>query len=578
MRKGRSQIAIQFAPSRFNEVYNRDGTFDVAQIARAELEKICDEVTASIQASQQSRFRWRKAKADQALNDRLHSAMKASDDSPLNVHEIVGEVEGGWKSTHGKVYKNFQRFCASLQAHEKVFAIFPSETMYTSVLSGCLSLVVQASVNHSSIAETLSQSVADISDKVASCAIYLEVTPTDSMKRRLAEIYAQLFRFYRDVLKWYLSSSASKVFGSLNATIKSRFDETVQSIEGQISQMVREGDIAALAIMRVVQLDQSEIKAQYSDIRSLLETVVVQQRRNYQDNDDAHIGVKVLESLGSVYKAMATRRNREASHGKATLVSQGRIEEGDSSGEMMSTSNDEANQLALRLQLYVVGDDGSKSLARGVSRTSEPIIPHKLKSLLNENEHSRTLWISATYSDRLNCTARTTALGFVAAAWKAGAPILSHFCDSPSKRLTTPYVGSLDAEQQAVLGLVYSLTRQLLQFSHSPQTPLDLSEARCERLRCDVDSWQEALELFRELLAATPSIRFCLIYGFNNNEWAKGAPWLRAVLDILFHHQQDQTGRHFHVLLVTSGQSRLLGAAIKASDRHIIQDGDIESV
>lgn len=44
-----------------------------------------------------------------------------------------------------KVYRNFQRLCKNLDAHKKVFGIFPSQNMYTQVFCGSLALIVEVS-------------------------------------------------------------------------------------------------------------------------------------------------------------------------------------------------------------------------------------------------------------------------------------------------------------------------------------------------------------------------------------------------------------------------------------------------
>lgn len=49
-----------------------------------------------------------------------------------------------------KIYRNFQRLCRNLDAHKRVFDIFPQENVYAKVLCGSLSLIVQVKIDDAS--------------------------------------------------------------------------------------------------------------------------------------------------------------------------------------------------------------------------------------------------------------------------------------------------------------------------------------------------------------------------------------------------------------------------------------------
>jgi hypothetical protein len=478
-----------------------------------------------------------------------------------------------------QVYQNFQRMCTSLQAHEQIFAIFPSESLYTSVLSGSLACIVQASVNHSSIAETLSQSVADISEKVARCAIYLEVTPTLQIKKLVTAMYSTLFTFYRDVLKWYMSSSTSKFLGSLNANIKPEFEKSVQAIEDLMTRVRQDGALGELAMVRLVLQSQGDLEAkmdaQRAETKLMCDEIIMRQRQLHQEISDIDVGAKVVDSLGQVFNAMTAGARQRPSLGapKQTALIED-IDEEAGDVDRVILSDQEMDQLAQRLMANVIGTEGSSLLAHGRYARPQHIttLPHRLRSTLLETNKSRTLWILEAYSRKFSVNeSQTLALAFVAAAWQEGAALLSHFCCMPR---TSSQDADITAEQRGVLGLTYSLARQLLQFRRPEGKQIDLAELRAHRYQADLTSWENALGLLRQLLAATPGIRFCLIQGLNTIESDKGASWLRCVMDILLQYQQ-QSVQPFHLLLVTHGQSRFLGKIVAPGDRHIIQDAEV---
>lgn len=305
-------------------------------------------------------------------------------------------------------------------------------------------------MNHISIAEVLSQSVADITVKVAICALYLKVTPTNSMKRRFAETYAQLFQFYRDVLEWCLQSSTSRFFDSFSAKIKTRFDDAVKSIENQISLMVREGDIAGLAILRTLEAKVAglgSLETQITDnMRRLLEDVVSRQRHNYFINVDLHAREHGRNFFGGMYRgydaADATAQSR-ADFRNSEALSELEPESG-------TLTREEAQRFAEHLDDFISGDEGPRLFSVGPFWVAEQAILTKVKDILAEVEVSRTVWISSPHEVQLTSSAEAAAMGAVTSAWQAKIPMLSFFCRRPSLGETP---ASTTIEEAALLGL-----------------------------------------------------------------------------------------------------------------------------
>lgn len=412
----------------------------------------------------------------------------------------------------------------------------------------------QAAVNHNSIADTLSQSVADITAKVATSSNYLKVTPTDSMKRRLAEIYSQLFRFYRDALEWYMQSSTSKFFGSFNANVKSRFQDAVKTIENLIDQMVREGDIATLALLRDLRADVTDIKSE-----------IYRQRQSYPLDADAHPGMEMLKALADMYREYTSRVDGNA-HFRHLTNFEGAERLVEVTSQAKSSSREEARQHSQHLEEFIIGDEGPSLLSTGRFWLVEDGVRVKLQDWLAETNESRTLWISSPYEPQSTSSAEAAAMGVVAAAWQAEAPMLSHFCQRPSRNVIP---ATMTVEEAGLLGLVYSFIRQLLQFK-VPDTSADLSQERFQRLDGEQQSWPESLMILRELLTQTPSIRYCIIHGLNDLEWSNGAEWCHDILDVLFEYQENAE-LTFDILLTTSGQSKLLANRIHLRDRCFAQ-------
>jgi hypothetical protein len=70
------------------------------------------------------------------------------------------------------------------------------------------------------------------------------------MKRRLVEVYSQLFFFLRDIMEWYLKSRTSRFFQSFNENVNKKFKEVAKLIQDNIDEMYRESGIGGLAMQR----------------------------------------------------------------------------------------------------------------------------------------------------------------------------------------------------------------------------------------------------------------------------------------------------------------------------------------
>jgi DNA-binding ferritin-like protein (Dps family) len=70
------------------------------------------------------------------------------------------------------------------------------------------------------------------------------------MRRRLVDVYSQVFFFLRDIMEWYLKSRTSRFFQSFNDNVNKKFEEVVKSIEANINEMYKESQIGGLAMQR----------------------------------------------------------------------------------------------------------------------------------------------------------------------------------------------------------------------------------------------------------------------------------------------------------------------------------------
>ena len=219
-----------------------------------------------------------------------------------------------------------------------------------------------------------------------------------------------------------------------------------------------------------------------------------------------------------------------------------------------SMKRPDALKYATHLQTHITG----ASLPSNLSYPAlvEPAVLHALQSWISETEDSRTLWIVGPHENSAESSARTAALGIIASAFQQNVPFISHFCERPrygrSAGSGSGGVGrAQSSEETGLIGCVYSLISQLLQFSIE-ETDLDLSPERLAKLDGSMESWDVSLDLLEDLLERTPLLPYCVIHGLNDLDWAAGAEACAEVLDVLLRHQ-ERADSVFNILLTTAG-------------------------
>ena len=178
----------------------------------------------------------------------------------------------------------------------------------------------------------------------------------------------------------------------------------------------------------------------------------------------------------------------------------------------------DALKYATHLQTHITG----ASLPRNLSYPAlvEPAVLHALQSWISETEDSRTLWVVGPHENSAESSTRTAALGVIASAFRQNVPFISHFCERPRYgRAAGSGSGgggrARSSEEAGLIGCVYSLISQLLQFSVE-ETDLDLSPERLAKLDGSMESWDSSLDLLEDLLERTSLLPYCVIHGLND--------------------------------------------------------------
>jgi hypothetical protein len=167
-------------------------------------------------------------------------------------------------------------------------------------------------VNHDTIAETISRSVAVLTSKVTLCAKLLDIIKTHSMRSRLVEVYSQMFFFLRDVMQWYLRSRTSRFFQSFNDAVNQKFEDVVKLIESNIEEMYKESGLGGLAMQRealsiMSGMDSSlltmhnEMSVISTDIQDVKDELFRQRQQSFKYGSEFDIGSFMRQALLSSF-------------------------------------------------------------------------------------------------------------------------------------------------------------------------------------------------------------------------------------------------------------------------------------
>ncbi|XXH00047.1 hypothetical protein Hte_006388 [Hypoxylon texense] len=427
-----------------------------------------------------------------------------------------------------------------------------------------------AAKNHSEIAELLADSVSRISETVARVSKITLVFPTAAVRQKLADVYAVLFRFYRRAIAWYLQKKVDRALASFNESLRAGFESAEAELGREIAELYREADIGGHAVVATVDRKVDGVGRRIDDVDRKIDYMyaVLRRQRSDCEAEDLAAGRRMLDLLWDHWMEKQARQLGPAEQQQQ----QQRLPATEPAPHALQGKPRDAVTLArareysAALERYIVGDEGPATYAAGRSWVAEDGVLPKLRAWMVGGSASRALWISSPPDLGGMTSAQASALAVWAAAWKAKTPLISHFCQRPRRDQLRE---GMSTEQVGLMGLVYSLLCQLLQFRRAEDT-VNVSEESLKALNGEKGSWETSLKVLEALLGNTPVLMYCVIDGLNDLEFGDGAQWCQQLLKVLFARQRV-AGVTFNILLTTAGQSRLLASAIGLEDRYIAQ-------
>ncbi|KAF5262450.1 hypothetical protein FOXYS1_6819 [Fusarium oxysporum] len=161
----------------------------------------------------------------------------------------VNKASATWQSDReesklGKLKSKFHSLCETCHDHSSLLAIVPKDDKYVTLLTGSLSAIAQATINHQNIAEGVADTLDDLSHDIDFWnRQMMEHGNIPSLRQYIQELYVIVFEFFTDVFnKWsksgwkrFLTSFDDGAFNKLFTAKKDRMLAIERRMERHVS-------------------------------------------------------------------------------------------------------------------------------------------------------------------------------------------------------------------------------------------------------------------------------------------------------------------------------------------------------
>ncbi|KAK2735199.1 hypothetical protein FQN57_001339 [Myotisia sp. PD_48] len=563
-----TKVDIQ-AKLRMNRIYfgrtKQESYFNGAELARQKLQSKCDEFFASVaqkEGAEKKKTSILRLSHRKSTEQRLASELRGSKEFTVaQVFNITKELESRWQESNGKVATNFMSICQKLDSHKQIFQWFPSESSYTSTLCGAVTMIIQATVSYSNIAEQLSSYVAELSDSIGVCTEWLDLYDKPAMKARLSEIYEQFFDFFIKVATWYLKPKTSKWLDSLNCNFSAEYESAAAAIKISLQLIRDQAQIEGATELKAIMphMDQA-----LGNLEARVMAQIMQTRKETNDvgRNMYNLLLESTRLLERMNQQLQDARTEPEKQGPRILITmEGHENTVEANNLSHGLSRTEAEHHCEQLQPLidqVGGSDGIRLAIEAGQLVADSAIVHRLgKWTQAASGNSQILWIIGPYEKGMQTSAQLAALGIISTAVQAKAQMISYICQPPHYGNNLWFKNK--GNKAGVLAMVYSLIRQLLQFQ-PPNDRVRIGLEILEGLTRPNESWDTAIGLLKLLLENTPTLQYCIISGLNILEGG-ARKMCQEFVEILLTHTK-KADWPVRILFTTSGQSRVLSPVI----------------
>jgi hypothetical protein len=447
--------------------------------------------------------------------------------------------------------------------------------------------IFQASVNHETVAEGLSEALFSISQNVIECSTDLSMFRTPSMMQSISELYSLIFLFLSSVMDWLMRKRRKRLLDSFNENLLKTFDTEIKRINEKSAMIRNLVAQSSRAEIRATRLDVEELgrdvrlglegdarhraEMEYWASRIDRELQRTHMERTQLTGHFQELTAQLMKMLQE--RAFDCTRDQQDFRSRSTVLPAVSFTlEGPRGYSILPATEWKAEDIAI--SSAALEDYFHRDRVRLVYDTSGPITASQemLQRLTDwtadRGTSGRILWLDgpAIPADDLDNPLTMVSSQFIELAVRSGVPITSYHCEL--RRGESVRSGNPTSEVQAVLSLVFALVRQMVELLLPVfSADADLSEARFGCIDGTAESWNESIAVLRDLAKLIPENTFCVVDGLH---WIDGRSSEAFLKDLL----KELRNNKLKVLFTTTGRSPCLREEIQASETLCIHNLD----
>ncbi|GAP93425.1 hypothetical protein SAMD00023353_10300130 [Rosellinia necatrix] len=439
----------------------------------------------------------------------------ASDEVPSLklLHKSVSQAANTWKEERentkiGRAKRIFTRLCENFDSHSNLISILPNNNTYVTLLTGSLTAIAQASINHQELADGVSSTLDELSQDIAYWnELIREYSDTTMVQRYIRDLYVVVFEFLTEIFSQWSKSSWRRFLTSfdeqaLNKLFSEKQDR-IRAIERRMGEYANlEFEHNTTKNLNANMTLQDEIKLQQDQMAA-----DIREMKTRQNELIYLLGQNISQLLAQKPGTPATSSPTP----KTKMVASGTTFK----GSPLPSSHQTCNILELVNLLDPIVAKYARDIqhvVNAVARASQAPIQDRVKRRIGtwtKSSRSDAIWLQGPYERTHPSHNTSTAVCLVALANNNKIPCLSYFC-------SLGIHGTREAQsltcQDMLMDLVKSLIVQLLLLlPGNLKAGPGLERSRFERLLGPKADVAGALSLFCDLRALAPPYMHCVI-------------------------------------------------------------------
>ncbi|EEA28122.1 hypothetical protein PMAA_029400 [Talaromyces marneffei ATCC 18224] len=427
--------------------------------------------------------------------------------------DTVSKAASTWqedreRSKSGRLKEKFSKLCENCQNHSKLLSVIPSQDKYISLLTGSLSAIAQASINHKNIAEGVVKGLDELSKDIEFWNRQMEEHGDIKMLRQyIQELYVVVFEAFTDIFtswsksswKRFLTSFDEGAFTKLFTARRGR----IEAIERRIQQEI------TLAFQRKTRMSLQKLVADQEKLLALVPQELEQQRYLLGASIQKFLEEQ-LQSAQPLSRPSSTLVLSSSSQAQQLLITEpDALPQEDNTSPMTLYDYDRAEVASVIHEYVDLFKLELRELVNLSSYAPHLLVERQVHRQLTfwlQDFSSRNLWIQGPHGVTKPSQNSMTAVSIVALSHENNIPTVSYFCSlsyDNNPQLT---------RRDALRSMLTSIIAQFVLFLPARgSTSMNLSPARFSSIAQNTPSIDVLLQLIRDLRKAGPRYLHCVI-------------------------------------------------------------------